>query len=343
MTVSTLPRWFILFSIVFFALITVVIQEQALGLPYLEGEQWKRHVAVLNDTAQNPWNYRPLADWLVEPALIASRALHVPHAVATGFIAMRMMQNILIFAAGWFYYRMLGLGERQSIIGLLVLSFCFLHALPHADLSFNTYFDLLFYLIAAILVVQQRYLWLIPLAALASCNRETGLVIPMMSVLPALYSEGRKAVTRRRWIEAGIGTLLFLAVFTAIRIVRHKDVGDWAKRWGNEQGWPTLSMNLHNLETWIFAAVIFSILPLFSIVRFRSLPLLLKSFWWPLVPVWVLVHYLSVYAGEVRYYLVPMAVVLIPALLWPLPGEKGQRDASVSGSIKGLKATELQP
>ena len=312
------PRWFIGFAIVFFALITLAAQEQALGLPYIEGEQLLRHSAVLNDTARNPWNYRVFSEWVVEPVLRASAALGSSHSVSWAFLFVRAVQNLLIFSMAWVFYRSSGLSPQRSLLGLIILSFCFTHVFYNADLSVNTYFDLLFFLVAGWLIVRARYEWIVPLSVMAALNRETGIYIPVMAASSLLFVDGRRQKgAKRQAIAAMIAACLFVGVTVALRLTLHKSAG-WQNDWGNQPGLKTLLMNFKDINTIVGVPLTLSLLPLLPLVRFRSLPKLFQAWYLLMVPFWIAIHFIMVYAKETRYYLVPIAVVLIPAAIWPM-------------------------
>src|SRR5262249_50331645 len=68
------------------------------GVLWLEGTQVDvYHVAVMQGYAGNPWQYRVLAEYVVEGVLRLARAIPVPHNVAIALLALRVVQNVLIF------------------------------------------------------------------------------------------------------------------------------------------------------------------------------------------------------------------------------------------------------
>ncbi len=315
---SGYPRWFVVVAIVFFALLTVAVQEQAYGIFNIEHEQLKRHQEVLNDTARNPWNYRVLAEWLAEPVLRATTALGVPHPVTVAFLAVRAIQNLLIFAAAWCFYRACGLSEQRSLLGLVILSYSFTHVFWNSDLSMNTYFDVLFYLVAGWLIVTERYAWIIPLAIVAALNRETALFIPVMAAASLLFEDGRRrAGAARQAAIAATALCAFLVVFAALRLTLHKSAGVLTD-WGYVPGPAMFVFNITDLKAIVGVPLTMSILPLLALVRFRSLPRFLQAWYLLIVPSWIAIHYVIAVANETRLFLVPVAVVLIPAALWPM-------------------------
>src|SRR5690348_11826300 len=88
----------VLVSVILFSSLTVYFQVMALEKPFMyyleQGLQIQRHSAVLEGTAGNPWQYRVLADYLVEATIRLFRNLDVPHPLASAFISFRFIQNV---------------------------------------------------------------------------------------------------------------------------------------------------------------------------------------------------------------------------------------------------------
>ena len=101
-------------------------------------------------------------------------------AVALGFVAFRILQNLAIFSLAAVYYRKLGLGRSAVLLGLSAVAWGMTNARYDSDLSLNTYSDVLFYLAAALLILAGRLVWMAPLMVAAALNRETSGLIPMM-------------------------------------------------------------------------------------------------------------------------------------------------------------------
>jgi len=157
-------------STVLLAGVGVLWQEQHLGLPYVEGEQLARHRNVLTGSAQNPWRYRVFAEWVAAGFVKSAEILHVPRPVAVGFLGLRLLQNALILVLTFTYYRRLGINRHQALVGVMVLAFAFTHAIDNSDLSFNTYFDVVSYLIAALAVLSGRTLSFLVIVVAAALN-----------------------------------------------------------------------------------------------------------------------------------------------------------------------------
>src|SRR5882724_4134524 len=169
-----IPRAVVVACIVAFSFMTVAFQVRDLGFPYVDsGPQWARHRAVLDGTANNPWQYRVLSDVAVEGILRAVTAVGAPHPVGLAFILFRVLQNLLIFLLAAEYFRSMNLSQPLTLLGLSCLAWGMTHASYDSDLQFSTYSDVLFYLVAALLLLKGHILWIPALSVLAALNRET--------------------------------------------------------------------------------------------------------------------------------------------------------------------------
>jgi len=316
-TVSPLATVLVSITIILLTAVTVLWQEQRLGLSYVEGEQLVRHRAVLAGQAPNPWRYRVLAEWVAAGFVDVARALEVPRPVAVGFLSFRFLQNAGIFLVAFAYYRRLGLHMRQALVGVMVLAFVFTHALQGA-LNFNTYFDVLFYLMAALCVLSERARPFLILVAVAALSRETSGLIPLLPL--AEWMAHPRAIPhdwrQRTWLAlAALG--IYLVIFVGLRVCLGVPPETWAETWGwgVPQGLPLVIFNLSSWRTLMLLALTFSILPVLAIWEFGSLPRFIKGVFWLIVPVWFCIHVSTAHVNETRLFLVPIAVVFIPGAL----------------------------
>jgi hypothetical protein len=168
------PASLVLGCALLLSVFTVWIQVDTLGPAHLElGIQIHRHDAVLRGISGDPWQYRILSDYAVEPVLILLKNLGLPHAVAWGFVLFRVFQNVLIFLLAATYYKKLGLNMYVTMIGLSFLAWGMTHSNYNSDLQLNTYSDIIFYLLAAIAILNKEYVWIFLITLLAAFNRET--------------------------------------------------------------------------------------------------------------------------------------------------------------------------
>ena len=128
-----------------------------LGREYLdEGNQVKRHLAVLNGQGGDPWQYRVLAPYMIQPMVALFQRLGVNHFYAISFLLFRVLQDTAIFAVGFLYYRKLGLSAAQALVGISLLAWGVSYSHFDSDLQFNTAFDILFFLLAGFAVWRHR-------------------------------------------------------------------------------------------------------------------------------------------------------------------------------------------
>lgn len=285
------------------------------GLDYLEQDQLARHQAVLAGNAGDPWQYRILSAYLVQGALDVCQSLSIPHPAATAFIAFRIAQDTLILLLASAYYRRLGLRLPAALLGMALLAWGMSYSHFDSDLQFGTFFDLLFYLLAGLLILQRRFLWIIPLTALAALNRETSGLIPFLLLAVGLFALPRPS--RRRTLPifaAAFG--LYLAIFFGLRLAYGAQTP--ILPYGHTAGLDLLGYNLLRPVTWSRLVATFSIIPLVALIGWRRWTPHLRLFFWALVPVWLGVHAVAAVLAETRLLLVPQALVFIPAALLAL-------------------------
>jgi hypothetical protein len=318
------------------AAMCVFAQEQALGLSFIEHTQVMRHDAVLSGTAPDPWAYRLFSEWIVALVLRTTQLLRFARPEIVGFLTLRVLQNVAIFLLAIAYYRRLGLGPQLQAIGVVLLAWSMSHALYNSDLSVNTYFDLIFYLLAALCVVSGRTWMLVPIVVVAACNRDTAAMLPALALAPLLGRVARAPRTTMQLLRdadargsiviAAIGVLAFGTVYLGIR----KVVGPAPWPWGNTGATTMLRANLHDRNVYLQVPLTFSALPVLAAWRWHRLPERLRGLLLLFGPLWTTTLFLLVYVAETRIFLVPIALAFIPAAL-------------VSHPIEGRVFTESLP
>jgi len=305
-------------SVVLLAGGTVLWQEHDLGLANIQHEQLARHRNVLMGRAPNPWRYRVLAEWVAEGFIDGAQMVGASRPVVVGYLALRLLQNGLLFATAFAYYRRLGMDARRALLGIMIFASACTYANFNSDLSVNTYFDVLFYLLAALSVLSAGPWWLLlAIGALASLNRETSGLIPLLP-LAKWVAHPRAAVRQWRrltWLPIA-GLAIWLAIFLGLRVWIGSPPQSWQAEWGYTPGLPTIAMNLSSHLTLMYLVVTFSILPVLVLWEFGSLPDFLRGLFWLMVPGWLALHIAMVPANETRIFLVPIVLVLIPGALY---------------------------
>jgi hypothetical protein len=298
------------FCVMVLASATVLQQAKKLGTPYIESTQLQRHHAVTNNTAPTPWQYRVFSEWIVSGTFQVLSSAGVTRHEVVGYIGLRLAQNLAIFGVAALFYRRLGLSHREVALALALLAWSMSHSLDNSDLAVNTYFDVLFYLIAGWLVVVEQYWWILPLTAVAALNRETSALIPLLVISPLVLNP--TSISRRdlgKVAISALGCVIFTAIFFGLRwYYGYREAWPWI-----DIGWPTLRRNLGDLPTLILLVLTFNVLPIITVWQLHRLPPVLRSFFWTVVPIWIAIHLVASLANETRLFLVPLALVLIPA------------------------------
>lgn len=306
----------ILVCAILFSILTVYLQYTNLGLDYLEeGHQIERHLAVLQGNAGNPWQYRVLADYVVEGAILFVTTLNVSHPLAVAFLSVRFIQNVIIFLLAYSYYRRFGLSAAQALIGISLLAWGMTHAYYDSDLQFSNYFDIIFYLLTGWLILINQPLWLIPVMALAALNRETSGLIPFMLLASHFAAEGGKLKSKTTRVAA-IAFAIYLLIFIILRLSFGPQ--ELFIPYGHPPGKNLLKYNLLRTITWVQLFATLGILPLLAVLAYRTWPHSLKAFFWVIIPIWFIVHMFASIVAETRLFLVPQAVVFIPGALFLL-------------------------
>lgn len=329
----------ILCCAILLGLLTVYLQLRVVTIPFLEQNQAQLHQAVMRGNAGNPWQYRVLAEYLVEGFLAVATRLQLAQPVAAGFIAFRVCQNLLLFLLAALYYRRLGLGTYPALIGLSLLAWGMsFGSYGTRDLKLDTYFDISFYLLAGLIILERRYLWLIPLVGVAALNRETSGLIPFMLLAVSLQPGQSRAESRRAQLIAAGALVTFLAVFLALRLGYGRQ--QLLVPFGHPPGWVLLKYNLTRAVTWVQLLATLGIIPLLALANFRHWPGILRAFFWVIVPLWFPLHFVVGVAAETRLFLVPQALIFIPGALLGIGGPAG-RDRQPCAPPLDLSASEV--
>lgn len=284
---------------------TVYLQWFVLGHDFIEGTQSLRHRRVLLGTAPDPWQYRVLSEWLVHGAIAACRWLGAERPIVWGFLSFRVLQNLAIFLVAARYYASLGIGFRGVLLGLGAIGCAMTNALYDADLSLNTYSDVLLYLLAGLAIARRRDAWIVPLALAAALNRETGAFIPVMALAAGWTDRRRPAL----WCGAA-GVLVFAAAYLGLRA--YLGPREVFTAHGYAPGLAVAAQNLTRLNSWARLIATAGLFPLFAVLAYRSWPPVLRAFALAVLPAWALVHLPASVMAESRLFLAPLALVVIP-------------------------------
>jgi len=239
--------------------------------------------------------------------------------VTSAFIVFRFLQCLTIFLLAGVFYRKLGLRSYINLIVLSILAWGMSHFLYNSDLSLNVFFDIAFYLLAAILIVNEKFIWIPFLMLPAALNRETSALIPLMLIACAYFSNDRSKKIKPALFHAMISLVIFVIIFSGLRFYYGEQLFLTAD--GYYPGVGLLILNLSRGVTWVQLLITLGIIPFLAIFAYYSWPKILRIFFWTLVPIWFGVHFFASLVAESRLLLVPQTIVFIPGMLFGLTGK----------------------
>lgn len=308
-----------------------VYEQVADGHSITMAEQKGRHERFMqaNSDFFNPWQYRVLSPYLLEGViqvwnkgvgLLGSRVPVSENVNYIPFLLFRFFQNILIFFAAVAFYKALGIKNQSLLLfGILMLGLNMSNSTYGSDLSMNTYFDVFFYLVAGYLIVNRKNIWIIPLTFIAALNRETSAFIPVMFLLFNLDFSNFRLPSRKVITVFSLSVLLFLAAYISPRVFY--GIKEYHGINGIDTPFEFLKFNLtygafypEMFGTLGFVAVI-------ALLRYKYWNSTLKLFFWLIVPFWFGFHIMMSQAMETRLFLVPQALIFLPAALYVIEFE----------------------
>jgi hypothetical protein len=325
------PFWVLLIvSAILLSIASVYAQEDYLGIRFLRVQQEKVHGQMMQGVAGNPWQYRILADLLVDQLIRVFNELGVSGAEVSAFVVFRFVQDILIFLVAGLYYKKLGLHFYANLIGLSVLAWGMSYSLYNSDLSFSVYFDIVFFLVGAILIIDKNVIWILPLTVLSAFNRETAVLIPCMLLGSAYFGDFPKEMVKRAKLYSTVCLLVFAIIFLGLRVYYGHQFFLTAD--GYYPGLGLLFLNIRSGITWEQLLITLGIIPLVAILAYQHWPRTLRIFSWIIVPVWFAVHFVAALVPETRLLLVPQALIFIPGALLGFSSIQSQDAQENSGS-----------
>ncbi|MEO5943132.1 MAG: hypothetical protein ABIP30_04370 [Ferruginibacter sp.] len=323
---------------------------------------YERHRAVIEKRSEfyNPWQYRVLCPYSIEAMLwvynhtvdkvypvedkihinIQSNSgitdetdqlmklLHTPGAMKYMiiFIFFRFIEHLFIFYLAWKLWSYFVKSKWLIFFAINFLALALGNAVAVADLSFNTYMDIILYLLAAnIIVYKKNAMLLLPITILAAFNRETGILIPALYFISQTdftnFSVKKFNIKRiifpvtKTWIYTAVLYIIFILIFIGLRMYfGYKPQQEWKA----PAGLPMLKLNFLSatgIKAYMELIGTFAVLPFIILYTFKKYPPLLCKWFLFIVPVWFAVHYLSVVAYQTRLFMVPIILIMIPMIL----------------------------
>lgn len=278
-------------------------------------EQLVRHQRMLDGNSEffNPWQYRIFSTYFSEAFAGAVQFVMPSIGKALAFLGLRFIQNIAIFLLAGIYFRKLGIKNPWlRLSGNLILGFCMAHSVFASDLSINTYFDIMFYLVAGILIMKGKYFWVVPLMLVAAMNRETSALIPLMMIIPAINLKNRLIDKNRFWAGVASG-VVFVIVFFSIRAYYGHREAMGINDMNSVREFLVFNLTFKRMYLQMIGTLAF--LPIVVILFLNKLSPILRTWFWIVVPVWFVIHLCYAAAVESRLFLVPQALIFVPAFL----------------------------
>ncbi|WP_276485103.1 hypothetical protein [Paraflavitalea pollutisoli] len=238
----------------------------------------------------------------------------------------RVLFNIFIYLFAFCIFAYYTRNKWLNMLGIFLVSLAMGNGVYNADLSLNTYVDLTLFLWMACLVLYKgNAWWILPITIIGILNRETALLIPgLYFVAAAVYPANKKGLLGiswlhtpavRTWVITAVSLVAFFAIFIAIRMHYGFRPTGMVEETGMHFGWDLIKFNTtgrYGVQTIIEMYGVLGFLPLAWLFCFRHLSMLLRVWSVLLLPCWIGLHFVSTQAGESRYYLVTLILVLIP-------------------------------
>lgn len=241
------------------------------------------------------------------------------------FALLRFALNFAILALAYRYYKIYISNRWMAFLAVVFLDNGMNNAFRDTAFGFDTYIDLLLFIIAILIIVKAYSpFWLVPVMVIGILNRETCLMIPVLFAVVNFVRDGY-SIKRRNF--------LFSALLTAIGFT-----GFVGLRWyfGYEpymlpSGWFRVVENFTNYSIISSQFAIMLVLPFLSMLFLRSADITLRTIWITIVPIWFMIHYYSFAVLEARYFLVPFSLAIIPIAMYGIEKSylNGQRPGIV--------------
>ena len=329
---------------------------------------YERHIALINGRSEyyNPWQYRMLCPVIIEGMMwvynhTIDKVYPVEdhfhfHMEATSeqtaetkeftellqtkgaikymivFLFFRFCLNFAVFTLTYCLWRYFVRNNWLIFFGLIFISLAMGNGVIASDLTFNTYLDNVFYLLAACIIVYKKNpVWILLLMVPAAFNRETSMMIPFLFFISQMDFSGftLRPLKLRAIHWPAIGTwalaagcyVIFFSIFLGVRAhygYRPPQI------WKVPTGLPMIKLNLASpvaLKAYFEMLGVFSVIPFIILYKFRSFPLLLRVWFLGIAPAWFAVHLYSVVTYQTRLFLVPTILIFVPMLLWLIENE----------------------
>jgi len=254
------------------------------------------HRKILAGEGPYPDQYRLLTYWLAEGLMRLGVAFQFAYALIRFVFTTAALLVFARYLGRWF-------DPRECVLGVLLLAWGHPLTAAYEAMQPTDPLNLLVFAVALELLAAGKDLWLVPLVAIGTLNRETALLIaPLVLVI------------RRRWGVALACGVVGLSVYLGLRAV----IGLKAA-YAPTNVIHFLRANVEDWAAWALVAAFFNLAFVFAVRGYRRAPEFLRRAG-ALAPA-LLVVYASVgYLREIRL-LLPALLVTIPLTLEGLRGD----------------------
>lgn len=238
------------------------------------------------------------------------------------FVLFRFVQHLLIFWLAFKYFSLFAKNRALVLFGVMMIPIFIGNGIMDSDLAFNSYTDVILYLWAGLVIVNNYSgWWIVVITFLGSFNRETSILIPVIYFFAKVDWSNFKAIptflnTNRGLIAVcAASAVLFIVVFASIRIYYGYQP---QTQWRVPAGPQMLKLNLLSgvaVKTYNEMFGVFAFMPIWCLFIWKQMNRDLKIFFIVLVPIWFGIHWVSVVAYQARLYLVPTFLIFLPAVL----------------------------
>lgn len=340
---------------------------------------YERHRAIIERRSEfyNPWQYRILTPYIIEGILWLynssvdklipiSKSDTVKISDTSGltnetkefvtlmnnpsakkymivFILFRFIENATILVLCYVLWKHFIKSKWLLFFGINFLTLAMGNAVTVADLSFNTYLDIILYLIAAIAILNKwNPYWFIFLSILGALNRETSILIPALLLFSNVNYVTEKS-NRNRLFELPqskviIAFIISIAAFLIIFILLRLHYGYRPQQmWKVPAGLQMLKLNLLSsvgIKGYFELLGTFGLIPFAILLKFNTFPTILKKWFLIITPVWFSIHFILVVSYQTRLFIVPFVVCIMPMFLILVERSLNSKQSINGGSSK---------
>lgn len=244
------------------------------------------------------------------------------------FVGFRFIQHLAIFWLSFLFFSHFIKSRGLVLLGIMLTSLFMGNAVMDSDLAFNSYMDVILYLSAGLVIVKcYNSWWIVLITFVGAFNRETSLLIPVIYFVSKFdWLNWKKPIlaiveNKKEIMIASLSIIAFSIVFISIRYYYGYQP---QTEWRVPAGLPMLKLNLlssASIKTYNEMFGVFGFLPIWFLLKIKSVPKSLQYFFIALVPIWFGIHLISVVAYQSRLFLVPTILVFLPGVLYLLDSE----------------------